>query len=459
MEPRRSNGPALLLAAALAFGAALYSLKLVLLDNLALGYAFAFLLLALTSVATVIEPFIGLLAYIIVTYLRPADWYVMLIPLRIVMTLAGLTCFIWLTQFLIRRKPSLVRHPVLWNELGVMLAAFWSMLSVSILLGARYVGDSLAKAMALSAVIANLTRTAQRLRVLCWVVVVSAAINSLLAWKQLLAGDPTIFADRAAGVGVLGDPNDLALTLVAVLPLALALWVGERGFYRRLALGLVIGALLGGVLISQSRGGALGMMAVLLLEGYDRLHNRRTRMIYAVVGLLMGLAGFAVLSSARGQDVGDLGDDPNVYNRKGAWVGGLQMLKAYPLTGVGIYQFPDRLDEFGPPYLEQRTIVAHNSYVQVAAELGLPGITFFGLMLFYAWRSTGRSRTLVAQVIGCERTLYYLAWAMRRALVGWAVCAFFLAQAYQVWIYLLLGIMVATETTLSERVAAQEAAA
>lgn len=448
MKRRPSSGLALLLAAGLSLAGALLCLAVVA-GDLSLAFALGFIATVVLMAVTIVTPYYGLLAYLVATYLRPGDRYVVLEPLRLVLVLAGLTFGVWLAQFLIRRKPPLVWHAVLRDEGWLSAVALWSMVPVSIRLGFSYLFNGLLKAMALSVLIANLARTAQRLRTLCWVVIASASINSVLAWRELVRGAETRFEDRAAGVGVLGDPNDLALTLVMVLPLAIALFVAERGFYRRLSLALMIGVLIGGVVVSQSRGGALGLMVVLFLEGYDRLRRRQLRLAYTAIALTLGLLGVTALLMARGQSWGGLADDPNVYNRKGAWVGGYRMLMDHPLTGVGLYQFPDRLDEYGPPYLEQRGIVAHNSYVQVAAELGLPGLLCFLLMLAHAWRSATVSRRLSAER-ACGRALYQLAGAMRRMVAGWMVCAFFLAHAYQVWLYLMLGIVVATEHVLHE---------
>ena len=449
MEGRRVPGLALLVAAALSLVFAALSL-LILFDDLSIAYAFGVILLVVCVGVTIVTPYYGLLAYIMVTYLRPGDRFVVLQPLHLVLLLASLTFGVWFAQYLIQRKPKLIHHRIFGDMTGILVAGFVSMLPVSITLGIRYLIDGLMKAMALAIVTANLTRSAQRLKTLCWVVVTSAAVNSVLAWQDLQQAQESKFGDRAAGVGLLGDPNDLALSLVMLLPLAIALFAGERGFYRRFGLFVVIVAMLVGVVVSRSRGGALGLLVVLFLEGYDRVRGRSARTAYTVVALSVGLLGVTALFVSRGQSWGELGSDPNVYNRKGAWVAGYRMLMDHPITGVGLYQFPDRLDEYGPSYLEQRYIVAHNSLVQIGAEMGLPGLCFFLLMLGHAWTASTRARRL-ADEVSCGRTTWQLAWAMRRMLAGWFVCAMFLAQAYQVWLYLMLGIIVTAEHVLLVR--------
>ncbi len=300
MDRRPVPGLALILAAGLSFGVALLCLAVVAAD-LSLAFAFGLLVMVAIVIVTIAAPYYGLLAYIAATYLRPGDRFEVLEPLRMVLLLAALTFGVWLAQYLIRRKPPLVHHAVLRDEAWLAVAAFWSMVPLSVQLGFDYMINGLLKAMALSLLIANLVRSAPRLRTLCWLVVCSAAANSALAWHELVLGAQLQFEDRAAGVGVLNDPNDLALTLVTVLPLAVALFLAERGFYRRLGLAVIVGALIGGVIISQSRGGALGLRSCCSSKATTALRNRGARTLYTAAGVTIGLLGVTALLLARGQ--------------------------------------------------------------------------------------------------------------------------------------------------------------
>lgn len=413
---------------------------------------------AVTGVLVVmIEPYYGLVLYIACAYLRPGDRYPVIESLRLVFWIGAMTTAVWLAQYLIRKRPPLVRHPVQWDLLGLIAAGMISYLPISIRSGLQVIGTGLLKTLAVYLLVANLSRTPLRLKRLSWVVVILSALNAWLAWQELRAGESR-FEARAAGVGWLADPNDLALTLVIALPLALALLSADRGFYRRPLAVACAASLIFGVVISRSRGGMLGLMVVLFLEGYERLRSRRARRLFTITGLVLGLLAVSALAASRGHGLGSLTEDPNVYNRKGAWVAGMRMLLDRPLTGVGLYRFHEWVDLYGPPYLEQRVLTAHNSFILVAGEMGVAGLLFFTLFIVHAVGSAKRVRKLLTER-RAPRVQEALGRALGRSLAGWLVCGFFLSQSYQVWLYLIVGLLVATETSLREAAARDEQAA
>ncbi len=417
-------------------------------NDMSLSFAFGGLVAVVAAGILSVHPFFGVILYVVVIYLRPGDRWPELEKLRLTYVIGAGTFAIWMAQYLTRRRPTIVHHRVQFYLGALVLAAFLSWAPISLRSAVEVTTQGLFKAVAIYLLLANLTRTPNRLRWATWVVVVLSAVNALTAYLTLSSGAGK-FEERASGVGVMDDPNDLALTLVMALPLAIALWQGDRGFYRRLLSAACAAALAFGVVNSRSRGGVLGLLAVLFLEGYERLPNRSLRAIWAVFGIAGGLVAFSALAAARGGSLGGLNEDANVYNRKGAWEAGLNMLRSKPLTGVGIYNFPEAVDAYGPDYLEQRNLNAHNSLVQVSGEMGLPGILAFGGLLLQAALSAARTRRLLAT---CQPTRSQLAIsrALGRSLVGWFVCAFFLSQAYQFWLYILVGLIVAAEVIAKE---------
>ena len=93
---------------------------------------------------------------------------------------------------------------------------------------------------------------------------------------------------------------------------------------------------------------------------------------------------------------------------------------------------------------------AHNSFVQIAAELGIPGLVAF-LMLLWNWydqsRRIARSRQTVAGWCG----EYSLAQALIGSIVGYMIAGFFLSQAYAAFLYSLIGIQVGFWATAGVR--------
>jgi putative inorganic carbon (HCO3(-)) transporter len=52
------------------------------------------------------------------------------------------------------------------------------------------------------------------------------------------------------------------------------------------------------------------------------------------------------------------------------WEAAVRIIKDHPLTGIGLNTYAKVIKEYSPRYPNY----AHNSYLQVAAELGLPGL-------------------------------------------------------------------------------------
>src|SRR6202158_6464277 len=94
------------------------------------------------------------------------------------------------------------------------------------------------------------------------------------------------------------------------------------------------------------------------------------------------------------------------------------MIKAHPFTGVGLGNFKPLM----PRYVEAGTNItvdtlAHNMYIEVAAELGLPALLVFLGIICFTYRSLVRLRKAPSTHPLIRRT----ASALRAGLVGFAV--------------------------------------
>jgi O-antigen ligase len=67
------------------------------------------------------------------------------------------------------------------------------------------------------------------------------------------------------------------------------------------------------------------------------------------------------------------------------WEGGLKMIQDYPWFGVGYRRFRFRIGEY---IIWKRPIDAHNAYLLMAAEFGIPALVFFVLVILLLVRIT-----------------------------------------------------------------------
>lgn len=250
------------------------------------------------------------------------------------------------------------------------------------------------------------------------------------------------------------DPNDSAMYLVSALPILVFFAMSLKRTVGRFVSGIAALAALMAIVATQSRGGFLGLAAVLL---FMLLFFRgiRTGAKVLVVGVFcIGLAFTADagywerMESITDMSDGYDNDEGSVEGRINIWKRGAGYLAANPLTGVGLYNFP--VAEGQSEVIASRIrrgigtkySAAHSMWVQVAAELGVPGIAAF-IMLFGhvgsgMWRiSKGRSQWPQ------DRDVAFMASTILASIVGVAVAGSFLSNAYWAMVWAPLGLGVA----------------
>jgi O-antigen ligase len=290
-------------------------------------------------------------------------------------------------------------------------------------------------------VVASTVNTRTTFRLICGAFVAGAVISVLAsaATGNLLSGTGT---QRLASA--VGDPNYLAMGLVAGLAIAAALAVGLSSPGWRWLLVVVIAVLAAGVVATQSRGGmvaalATGVAAVAIFKG------RRKQ----VLGLVLVAAAVATVSFAL---------DPHAWQRvtrpdaRGAgridlWTVAWNISGDHPINGIGIRNFgvvaPDYVRTVGPlehvDLVADRPRVVHNTYLQFLAETGIVGLSLFVILTLGCLRAglkaAGRFRALGAG------DLEVLAQGVVVALVGMLAAGFFLSSGIdrRMWVLFALG--------------------
>ena len=119
----------------------------------------------------------------------------------------------------------------------------------------------------------------------------------------------------------------------------------------------------------------------------------------------------------------------------------------YPLTGVGVAAFPVAEGTISPiAYLQKEGIgvrwgAAHNSFVQIGAELGVPGLLAFVMLLFSVFRSLWRIGRPPPWARRAAQDEEVMAQALTASMVGFLVSGFFVSQAYSAFMYSMYAIV------------------
>ncbi len=396
--------------------------------------------------------FLAMLVYLVLVLIRPQDYPALVdsigLPLQpIALIVAAL---LWL----------LSAHKRFDAPQYTLLLAFFLVLMVSHVFNGWFGGaleqlNKFAPTLLAFVVLANAADSRRRVRVVMGLFALCAAVLALhgieqvktgIGWTGIGLSQET----RIQYVGIFNDPNDLGMLFVICLPMAI--YLARSSGVSKLLWWAVAGTIVYGIVLTDSRGTLLAMLA--LFGVY--LWWRRGALVAGVLGM-GALVGLAALPS-RVQEAGMT--DASAMGRVESWYEGLQMFRAHPIFGVG----PDM-------YSDMYRLTAHNSFVLVLAETGIIGFTVWLAFVGYCFRMMlvalrqppqhvlDAVEFDAAELEGAQHVAgtpeqddgAVHAWFEDRAialtlllsLTGCFVAAFFLSRSYVVILYLLTALVVA----------------
>lgn len=279
---------------------------------------------------------------------------------------------------------------------------------------------------------------------LIWVVG-SLVVGAFIAAAYGLAS-PVPADEEGRLSGALGNANETAASLVAGGVLAVALAASLRGQpLLRLASAVVVPLCAIAVFMTASRGGLVAL-AVALISAVVLAPGRRRTAALALAGVvvLSTVVYFSAFASVDARNrVTEL---QGGTGRTDIWKVGWRMVEAEPLRGVGAGNFeissihyllaPGALirDDF----IVDEPKVAHNTYLNVLAELGIVGLALFmGVILF----SLGCAlRAIGFAVKAGDRQVEILSRAIVVVLLALLAADFFGSRQYSKQLWLLMAL-------------------
>jgi O-antigen ligase len=279
--------------------------------------------------------------------------------------------------------------------------------------------------------IVNCANTERRLRGVMWTIVVCGAIPAAGTLRNYLQGN--LLEGRASWLGIFANPNEVAYSLVILLPLAAAL-AADAGLVPRLALLGISTLFVGAIFVTFSRGGLVALAVVVGLYAW------RKRNIWVQVALVVLVVAGLVLGGkhwSRESDFSGLKGDVTFRQRLATSEAGLAMFADHPLLGVGLGCSVIAWPLYAPKDLYSRSsLVVHNTVIQPLGETGVAGFilfaSFVGFGIYYA-----RKLALDAS----RRSMANLGTGLEIAVWGFVVCG--LSGGYLLtWFpYILLGLV------------------
>jgi len=298
-------------------------------------------------------------------------------------------------------------------------------------------------------------------RHLIWVIdgfLVGAVLTAIVGLAGVTGAEGTDAAMSDRLTGSIGDPNELAAILLPALSLALFMLATSDGALRRFLLVAVAVTCVVALVRTESRGGLIGLGAMLLagLVFSGPVRARAATIVLAVSGF--AVAYFTLVAPP--QSLGRLTSfgAGGGSGRTDLWSVALDITRNHPLAGIGAGNF--QLVE--PAYaLHNRNLprfdlivdtskVVHNMYLNALVELGVVGLCLFMLLIVYAFTSAFRAVSAFART--GDREMELLARGIIIGTIGMLVAFFFLSAQYEKQLPLLLGMLAALSSLGPSRI-------
>lgn len=239
---------------------------------------------------------------------------------------------------------------------------------------------------------------------------------------------------RITYLGFFNDPNDLGMFLVMNIPFVVYFY--NKGKWLSKIIMLSVLTTIGyGIYLTGSRGTMLGAGA--LIGVYYLVTSAGPRLFVAATIFAPIVATvIASLQNNIGESAG---------GRLEAWYAGILMLLSSPIFGVGKGNF-----------MEHHVRVAHNSYIHIAGELGIPGYSLWGgaliftvltSYLFIKARKETKDIPLKEVSVECQneltlnKTLFF-------SMIGFMITAFFLSRSYALLLFIFMGMSLSSHVRL-----------
>jgi O-antigen ligase len=306
-----------------------------------------------------------------------------------------------------------------------------------------------------------------------WILVLTAALLSLLSTYQNLTGDFTNeffgFAkapvheiitgvDGARVTGPLDDPNFYGLILLLAYPAAIyRLFSDDKKWLKGLA-AVCTALIVSTIILTYSRGAFLALVVVSILIVRERKMNPykigAIALFMFIVLLPVMPAGFTDRLSTLGLFTNDkvpVTTESSFQGRTSEAIVALRMFRDYPLLGVGRGNYPRLYQTYSRRLgIDHRATErdAHSLYLEVIAETGIIGITLFILIIVVVFRELNRA-TRLAKRIDRDDLITWIA-GIRYGLMGYLLGSIFLHGVTIRYLWLIMGFALVSAVMVTE---------
>lgn len=418
------------------------------------------------------DPFRRLVALLmIITISRIHQHFGFLDPLRPALTLTILAgAYAYMNPRFLHPGIFETRPAKLMVAMGVM-ACISVPFGMSMGASGRFVLEDFSKVLIFAFLVVAGIRFTRDLYTFVWAFVVSIGFLSYLSLFVFKMSEATSDGMSRIVNGYSYDANDIGTVAVVGLPLVLLALTTSTGKKKVVAAIILLGV--GGTIAKTgSRGAFLGLIAVgiallVMLKSVPVVKRLAFVAVTAVALAFFAPAGYW-------EQMNTLTSPKEDYNwtsptgRREVFKRGVNYTIRHPFTGLGIENFARAEGTISDRAIAQardpslpgiKWSAAHNSFLQAAAELGIPGLIIFTSLVLIGVINPIRLRRSMPPgwIKGSseERFLYLTSVYLPVSFIGFIAAGFFVSFAYMDLIYVLsafnVGLTVALQDYYSRR--------
>jgi putative inorganic carbon (HCO3(-)) transporter len=361
-------------------------------------------------------------------------------PFHMLLLLTILTLFSFLIALLTHKVEF--KSPREFNLL-IILFGTWAFLSGIIAIDHKlWIGsvETMVRAFIVFYLIYNSISRKEDLLLLFKVIVLSIFLSSAISFFTSFGINAfsvetilTVFSQRFAGT--IFDPNYFAMAVAASLPLAIVIILREKSWLIRSMWILMVLFLLFSIIISQSRTGIFSTAMIFIYTMYYLGRKRKKEIfifiipIATVIILLPGIFWHRFSTFWQSITTG-VRADMSMMHRIELLNSALDVFLKNPIFGVGLNNFWAIAGRY-----THYPMVCHNTYLEIASNLGVIGLIPFALILYKGFNLPGKAMH--------DSEISDLAWAIRAGLLGCYVAILFISVPFILNLWILLGLSAA----------------
>jgi len=382
--------------------------------------------------------FLTLMLFTFVVYIGPQFYFPVLKPFRI----AKVAAILSLGSILLN-KGTRIQFDT--ETKLFLLFALVALLSVpfSVWRGGSlsYFFDQFSKSILLFILISSVINSVDLLKKMWLLIILFCSFLAVVSIRAYFAGDFIENTNRITGglSPITSNPNDMALTLILIVPLSLSLLNTSQTRVQKILCLTYLVLSAAGIVCTFSRGGFLTLATVYGLFFLKMARKNGMKMLF--LGMLVLVLFIFLIPEEylyRITSITDFSKDATGSASSRVWLTktGFRLLMERPLLGYGLGMNILAIKDASSTWHQ-----IHNVYLQIGVEIGIAGMLIFIYLLV---KLIKRMRFIQKAFnnLSVQPEKFYLAQGIEISLIAFAVAGIFHPVAYHFYFYYIAGFAV-----------------